>query len=239
MNKLIERLKNGIVTENPIFVQVLAMCPTLAVTTNAKNALGMGLASTVVLIFSNMIISAIRKLVPDKIRIPSYIVVIASFVTIIDMLMQGYVPSLYASLGIFIPLIVVNCIILGRAEAYASKNSILPSIFDAVGMGLGFTIALLLIGTFREILGSGQILGMQILPESFKPASIMILAPGAFFTLGGLMVVLNAYNIRKASKTGEAVRVLEHSCGSCSGCGTGSCGDESKIEIINKNKSKS
>lgn len=239
MNKLIERLKNGIVTENPIFVQVLAMCPTLAVTTNAKNALGMGLASTVVLIFSNMIISAIRKLVPDKIRIPAYIVVIASFVTIIDMLMQGYVPSLYASLGIFIPLIVVNCIILGRAEAYASKNSILPSIFDAVGMGLGFTIALLLIGTFREILGSGQILGMQILPESFKPASIMILAPGAFFTLGGLMVVLNAYNIRKASKTGEAVIVLEHSCGSCSGCGTGSCGDESKIEIINKNKSKS
>ncbi|MDU5110836.1 MAG: electron transport complex subunit E [Clostridium sp.] len=237
MNKLIERLKNGIITENPIFVQVLAMCPTLAVTTSAKNALGMGLASTVVLIFSNMMISAIRKLVPDKIRIPAYIVVIASFVTIVDMLMQGYIPSLYASLGIFIPLIVVNCIILGRAEAYASKNKILPSIFDAIGMGLGFTIALFLIGTFREILGAGQILGLQVIPEAIKPASIMILAPGAFFTLGGLMVVLNAYNINKAKKTGEEVKTLEHSCGSCSGCGTGGCGTSDKLEIkdIKKN----
>ncbi len=237
MNKLIERLKNGIITENPIFVQVLAMCPTLAVTTSAENALGMGLASTVVLIFSNMMISAIRKLIPDEIRIPAYIVVIASFVTIIDMLMQGYLPSLYSSLGIFIPLIVVNCIILGRAEAYASKNQILPSIYDAIGMGLGFTIALFLIGTFREILGAGQILGIQIVPETIKPASIMILAPGAFFTVGGLMVVLNAYNMRKAAKTGEAVKSLEHSCGSCSGCGTGSCGTSSGSEIkeISKN----
>lgn len=237
MNKLIERLKNGIITENPTFVQVLAMCPTLAVTTSTKNALGMGLASTVVLIFSNMMISAIRKLVPDKIRIPAYIVVIASFVTIIDMLIQGYIPSLYASLGIFIPLIVVNCIILGRAEAYASKNKILPSIFDAIGMGLGFTIALFLIGTFREILGAGQILGVQVIPEVIKPASIMILAPGAFFTLGGLMVVLNAYNINKAKKTGEEVKTLEHSCGSCSGCGTGGCGTSDKLEIkdIKKN----
>ncbi|MBS5939785.1 electron transport complex subunit E [Clostridium sartagoforme] len=237
MNKLIERLKNGIITENPIFVQVLAMCPTLAVTTSAKNALGMGLASTVVLIFSNMMISAIRKLVPDKIRIPAYIVVIASFVTIVDMLMQGYIPSLYSSLGIFIPLIVVNCIILGRAEAYASKNEILPSIFDAIGMGLGFTIALFLIGTFREILGAGQLLGLQVIPEAIKPASIMILAPGAFFTLGGLMVVLNAYNINKAKKTGEEVKTLEHSCGSCSGCGTGGCGTSDKLEIkdIKKN----
>lgn len=237
MNKLIERLKNGIITENPTFVQVLAMCPTLAVTTSTKNALGMGLASTVVLIFSNMMISAIRKLVPDKIRIPAYIVVIASFVTIIDMLIQGYIPSLYASLGIFIPLIVVNCIILGRAEAYASKNKILPSIFDAIGMGLGFTIALFLIGTFREILGAGQILGLQVIPEVIKPASIMILAPGAFFTLGGLMVVLNAYNINKAKKTGEEVKTLEHSCGSCSGCGTGGCGTSDKLEIkdIKKN----
>ena len=237
MNKLIERLKNGIITENPIFVQVLAMCPTLAVTTSAENALGMGLASTVVLIFSNMIISAIRKLVPDEIRIPAYIVVIASFVTIIDMLMQGYLPSLYSSLGLFIPLIVVNCIILGRAEAYASKNPILPSIFDAIGMGLGFTIALFLIGTFREILGAGQFLGIQVIPETIKPASIMILAPGAFFTLGGLMVILNAYNMKKAAKTGEEVKPLEHNCGSCSGCGTGTCGTSSGIEIkeINKN----
>ncbi|AYE33187.1 electron transport complex subunit RsxE [Clostridium septicum] len=225
-----ERLKNGIITENPIFVQVLAMCPTLAVTTNAKNALGMGLASTVVLIFSNMIISALRKLIPEKIRIPAYIVIIASFVTIVDMLMQGYVPSLYNSLGIFIPLIVVNCIILGRAESYASKNKVFPSIFDAIGMGLGFTVALFSIGTVREILGAGQILGYQILPEAFKPASIMILAPGAFFTLGALMTLLNFINIKKAEKTGEKAKTLEHNCGSCSGCGTGSCSKES-IEI--------
>ncbi len=236
MNKLIERIKNGIVNENPIFVQVLAMCPTLAVTTGVENALGMGLASTIVLIFSNMMISAIRKLIPDEIRIPAYIVVIASFVTIIDMLMQGYLPSLYSSLGIFIPLIVVNCIILGRAEAYASKNPIIPSIFDAIGMGLGFTIALFLIGSFREILGAGQILGIQIIPETIKPMSIMILAPGAFFTLGGLMVVLNAYNMKKAAKMGQEVKPLEHNCGSCSGCGTGSCGTSSGIEIKEDNK---
>ncbi|MGL4774590.1 MAG: RnfABCDGE type electron transport complex subunit E [Clostridium sp.] len=231
MNKFFERLKNGIVTENPIFVQVLAMCPTLAVTTSAENALGMGLASTVVLIFSNMIISAIRKFIPDKIRIPAYIVVIASFVTMVDMLMHGYVPSLYKSLGIFIPLIVVNCVILGRAEAYASKNGVLPSIFDAIGMGLGFTVALFSIGAVRELVGAGSILGMQIMPASYKPVSIMILAPGAFFTLGGLMIILNAINIKKARKNGEAVKPLEHNCGSCSGCGTGSCGSSEKEEI--------
>lgn len=230
MNSFKERLNNGIVTENPIFVQVLAMCPTLAVTTNAENAVGMGLASTVVLIFSNMIISAIRKFIPDKIRIPAYIVIIASFVTIVDMLMQGYLPSLYSSLGIFIPLIVVNCIILGRAESYASKNKVLPSIFDAIGMGLGFTVALFAIGAFRELLGAGQIFGYQIMKESFKPASIMILAPGAFFTVGALMTLINYINIKKANKTGEKVKSLEHSCGSCSGCGNSSC-STNKIEI--------
>ena len=224
MNKLIERLKNGIITENPIFVQVLAMCPTLAVTTSAENALGMGLASTVVLIFSNMMISAIRKFVPDKIRIPAYIVVIASFVTIVDMLMHGYVPALYKSLGIFIPLIVVNCIILGRAEAYASKNPVIPSIFDAIGMGLGFTVALFLIGAFREVIGAGQILGMQVMPASYKPASIMILAPGAFFTLGGLVTFLNYRKIKKAKKNNEQVIEMQAGgCGSCSGCGNGGC----------------
>lgn len=228
MNKLIERLKNGIITENPIFVQVLAMCPTLAVTTSAENAVGMGLASTVVLIFSNAIISAMRKFIPEKIRIPAYIVVIASFVTIVDMLMNGYLPSLYKSLGIFIPLIVVNCIILGRAEAYASKNKVLPSIFDAIGMGIGFTVALLTIGTFREILGNGTIFGIQVMPEAYNPASIMILAPGAFFTLGLLMVVLNAINIKKAKKAGETPKVIEHSCGSCQGCGTSGCKTSSK-----------
>ena len=224
MNKLIERLKNGIITENPIFVQVLAMCPTLAVTTSAENALGMGLASTVVLIFSNMMISAIRKFVPDKIRIPAYIVVIASFVTIVDMLMHGYVPALYKSLGIFIPLIVVNCVILGRAEAYASKNPVIPSIFDAIGMGLGFTVALFLIGAFREVIGAGQILGMQVMPASYKPASIMILAPGAFFTLGGLVTFLNYRKIKKAKKNNEQVIEMQAGgYGSCSGCGNGGC----------------
>ena len=224
MNKLIERLKNGIITENPIFVQVLAMCPTLAVTTSAENALGMGLASTVVLIFSNMMISAIRKFVPDKIRIPAYIVVIASFVTIVDMLMHGYVPALYKSLGIFIPLIVVNCVILGRAEAYASKNPVIPSIFDAIGRGLGFTVALFLIGAFREVIGAGQILGMQVMPASYKPASIMILAPGAFFTLGGLVTFLNYRKIKKAKKNNEQVIEMQAGgCGSCSGCGNGGC----------------
>ena len=224
MNKLIERLKNGIITENPIFVQVLAKCPTLAVTTSAENALGMGLASTVVLIFSNMMISAIRKFVPDKIRIPAYIVVIASFVTIVDMLMHGYVPALYKSLGIFIPLIVVNCVILGRAEAYASKNPVIPSIFDAIGMGLGFTVALFLIGAFREVIGAGQILGMQVMPASYKPASIMILAPGAFFTLGGLVTFLNYRKIKKAKKNNEQVIEMQAGgCGSCSGCGNGGC----------------
>lgn len=224
MNKLIERLKNGIITENPIFVQVLAMCPTLAVTTSAENALGMGLASTVVLIFSNMMISAIRKFVPDKIRIPAYIVVIASFVTIVDMLMHGYVPALYKSLGIFIPLIVVNCVILGRAEAYASKNPVIPSIFDAIGMGLGFTVALFLIGAFREVIGAGQILGMQVMPASYKPASIMILAPGAFFTLGGLVTFLNYRKTKKAKKNNEQVIEMQAGgCGSCSGCGNGGC----------------
>ena len=224
MNKLIERLKNGIITENPIFVQVLAMCPTLAVTTSAENAFGMGLASTVVLIFSNMMISAIRKFVPDKIRIPAYIVVIASFVTIVDMLMHGYVPALYKSLGIFIPLIVVNCVILGRAEAYASKNPVIPSIFDAIGMGLGFTVALFLIGAFREVIGAGQILGMQVMTASYKPASIMILAPGAFFTLGGLVTFLNYRKIKKAKKNNEQVIEMQAGgCGSCSGCGNGGC----------------
>lgn len=222
MKILFERLKNGIITENPIFVQVLAMCPTLAVTSSVENAIGMGIASTVVLIFSNMIISALRKLIPSKIRIPAYIVIIASFVTVVDMLMNAYVQSLYKSLGIFIPLIVVNCVILGRAEAYASKNPIIPSIFDAIGMGIGFTIALFSIGTFREILGAGTFLGMNVMPQGFKPATIMILAPGAFLTLGTLMTFLNYRNISKAKKEGKKAKCLEHNCSNCSGCGKNS-----------------
>ena len=159
MGKIAERLKNGIITENPTFVQMLGMCPTLAVTSSAINGLGMGLTTMVILTMSNFMISLLRKLIPDKVRIPAYIVIIASFVTIVQFLLQAYIPSLNDSLGIFIPLIVVNCIILGRAESYASKNPVIPSIFDGIGMGLGFTVGLTCIGAVREILGSGQIFG--------------------------------------------------------------------------------
>ncbi|MCR1974566.1 electron transport complex subunit RsxE [Clostridium sporogenes] len=193
-----ERLKNGIIDENVTFVQVLAMCPTLAVTSSAKNGIGMGLASTVVLMGSNLVISLLRKTIPEKIRIPSFIVVIAAFVTLLQFLMQGFVPALYQSLGIFIPLIVVNCVILGRAEAYASKNGPVSSIFDGLGQGLGFTISLTVIGMIRELLGAGQLFGHQIMPSSFQPALIMILAPGAFFTLGILMAIINSRKLKKA-----------------------------------------
>ncbi|WP_027632201.1 electron transport complex subunit RsxE [Clostridium hydrogeniformans] len=217
MKVLFERLKNGIWDENPIFVQVLAMCPTLAVTANAKNAFGMGIATTVVLICSNLVISLIRKLIPSKVRIPAYIVVIASFVTIIEFLIQGYVPSLYKSLGIFIPLIVVNCVILGRAEAYASKNKVIPSIFDGLGMGLGFTLALTILGSFRELIGSGTLFEIQIMPTSYVPASIMVLAPGAFFTLGILMVIINIIKMKKSGNKNNKVKI--HDCSKCSmGC---------------------
>ena len=164
MNKCGERLKNGIITENPIFVLMLGMCPTLAVTTSAINGIGMGLSTTIVLVMSNMLISLLRKVIPDSVRMPAFIVVVASFVTIVQFLMEGFTPSLYDSLGIYIPLIVVNCIILGRAESYASKNPVLPSIFDGLGMGLGFTVGLVAIGLVREILGSGKAFGAQIIP---------------------------------------------------------------------------
>lgn len=204
MKELVNRLKTGIITENPVFIQVLAMCPTLAVTGSVKNAVGMALAATVVLIGSNAVISLLRKLVPDKIRIPAYIVVIATFVTLIQFLLEAYVPDLYTSLGIFLPLIVVNCIILGRAEAYASKNKVLPSIFDAIGMGLGFGLALLILSTFREIIGNGTFYGIAVLPKSYVPAMIMTSAPGAFMTLGMLLAGFNQYKITKAKKAKAA-----------------------------------
>lgn len=204
MKELVNRLKTGIITENPVFVQVLAMCPTLAVTGSVNNAVGMAFAATLVLIGSNAVISLIRKLVPDKIRIPAYIVVIATFVTLIQFLLEAYVKELYDALGIFLPLIVVNCIILGRAEAYASKNKVLPSIFDAIGMGLGFGVALVILSTFREILGAGTFYGIQVLPKSYTPAMIMTAAPGAFMTLGILLASLNQYKICKAKKAKEA-----------------------------------
>ena len=166
MNSCIERLKNGIIDENPIFVLMLGMCPTLAVTTSAMNGIGMGLSTTVVLVMSNMLISILRKVIPDSVRMPAFIVVVASFVTIVQFLMEGFTPALYDSLGIYIPLIVVNCIILGRAESYASKNPVLPSIFDGLGMGLGFTVGLVAIGLVREILGAGAVFGVQVLTLS-------------------------------------------------------------------------
>lgn len=193
-----ERMKKGLIEENPVFIQVLAMCPTLAVTSSVQNAVGMGLAATAVLIGSNAVIALLRKFIPDKIRIPAYITVIAAFVTLIQFLVQGYLPALYKALGIFIPLIVVNCVILGRAEAYASKNGVLASVFDAIGMGLGFTLALVILSTFREILGNGTFYGVQVLPTSYEPSIIMILAPGAFITLGILLACLNQFKINKA-----------------------------------------
>lgn len=205
MAKLSEHLKQGIITENPTFVQVLGMCPTLATTTSASNGLGMGLSVTVVLIGANLVISLLRKLIPDKIRIPAYIVVIASFVTIIDLVLQAlFYDTLYQNLGLFIPLIVVNCIILGRAEAYASKHGPLDSAMDGLGMGLGFTLALTILGAVREILGTGELFGFQVMPSAYQPASIMIMAPGAFFALGILLAVFNAVRKRHEKKKEEA-----------------------------------
>ncbi|NLK50127.1 MAG: electron transport complex subunit E [Candidatus Cloacimonetes bacterium] len=189
--KFFSELTKGIIKENPIFVIVLGMCPTLAVSTSVDNALGMGLAATFVLICSNMMISLIKGIVPAQIRIPIYIVVIAAFVSIINMAMEAYLPDLHKALGIFIPLIVVNCIILGRAEAFASKNNVLNSMADGLGMGLGFTLSLSVVATIREILGNGTWLKMQVLPSTYDPMLVAILAPGAFITLGLLMAVMN------------------------------------------------
>ena len=198
-------LLNGLIYENPTFVQVLGMCPTLAVTTSTKNGLGMGLATTAVLIASNMAIASLRNIIPKKVRIPAFIVVIASFVTIIDLLLQAYMISLYQALGLFIPLIVVNCIVLGRAEAYASKNSIFKSMIDGLGMGLGFTAALTVIGFIRELLGAGTVFSFdinRILPFgiTYTPISILILAPGAFIVLGLLFALFNYYRDRANRK---------------------------------------
>lgn len=191
MSKL-QILTKGFLKENPIFVLVLGMCPALGVTTSAINGLGMGLATTFVLLMSNMLISALKNLIPDKVRIPAFIVVIATFVSIVDLLIQAYVPALAESLGLFIPLIVVNCIVLGRAEAFASKNSIFDSAIDGMGMGLGFTLALTLIGLFRELLGSGAAFGYKFIPADADGILIFVLAPGAFFVLGFLMALVRS-----------------------------------------------
>ena len=188
-------LMNGIITENPTFVLLLGMCPTLGTTSSAMNGMSMGLATMFVLICSNMVISALKNVIPDMVRIPAYILVIATFVTVVQMCMEAFIPALYASLGLFIPLIVVNCIVLGRAEAFAAKNGVVASAFDGIGIGLGFTIALTLLGAVRELLGTGKLFNLTIMPEQFG-SLIFVLAPGAFIALGFLIAIVN--KLRKA-----------------------------------------
>lgn len=217
MNKCTERLYNGLVKENPTFVLMLGMCPTLAVTTLAVNGIGMGLTTTVILALSNVMISALRKVIPDGVRMPAYIVIVASFVTIVQFLLQAYLPDLYDSLGIYIPLIVVNCIILGRAEAYASKNPVIPSFFDGLGMGLGFTVGLTAIGIVRELIGSGKIFGFQVMPSAYEPVTIFILAPGAFLVLTLLVALQNRVK-RSLEKKGIETKIGSGCTGECASC---------------------
>ena len=218
MNSCTERLKNGIITENPTFVMMLGMCPTLAVTSSAINGLGMGLTTTVVLVLSNAFISLLRKVIPDKVRIPGFIVVVASFVTIIQLLLKAFLPFLDSALGVYIPLIVVNCIILGRAEAYASKNSVLPSIFDGLGMGLGFTFGLTCLGICREILGAGAIFGKTFIPEDFH-ITFFVLAPGAFLVLACLTALQNKLKLPSATNVpgGDSGMACGGNCAQCTG----------------------
>ena len=235
MNKPTERLYNGIIKENPTFVLTLGMCPTLAVTTSAINGLGMGLSTMVVLALSNLMISMLRKIIPDKVRIPAFIVVVASFVTIVQLLLKAYVPFLDSALGIYIPLIVVNCIILGRAESYASKNPPIPSLFDGIGMGLGFSFALTCIGLVREILGAGEFFGIPILGEkapvifgshilqSYVPVTIFVLAPGAFFVLAALTAIQNKVKIN-GEKKGRDMSKIQSGCSyDCMSCKESGC----------------
>lgn len=208
MNKAGERLYNGIIKENPTFVLMLGMCPTLAVTTSAMNGLGMGLTTAVVLTMSNLIISLLRKVIPSRVRIPAFIVIIASFVTAVQLLLQAYLPSLNDALGVYIPLIVVNCIILGRAEMFANKHRVLPSILDGLGMGVGFTATLLLMGIIRELLGAGTIFDIPVLSNFMDPIIIFILPPGGFFVFGLLIALAN-----KLSGDGKAPEEI-----GCAGC---------------------
>lgn len=222
-NNISERLINGLIKENPTFVLMLGMCPTLAVTTSAINGLGMGLTTMVVLALSNMFISMLRKVIPDKVRIPAFIVIIASFVTVVELLLKAFIPFLYDALGLYIPLIVVNCIILGRAEAYASKNDVVSSLFDGIGMGLGFTVALTIIGAIRELIGAGEVFGFAVMPESYVPCSIFVLAPGAFFVLAVLTAIQNKVKI-SGEKKGKDMSKIQSGCNSdCKNCGESGC----------------
>ena len=195
--KLGQEFRKGFWKENAVFRLLLGLCPALAVTTSAENGLGMGLATTFVLVCSNIVVSSLRKVIPAKVRIPSFIVVIASFVTVVQLCMEAYFYDLYKALGIFIPLIVVNCLILGRAEAFASKNRLLPAVADGVGMGFGFTLALFVLGAVRELFGSGALLGYSVFGASYQPLLLMILPPGAFIAMGLLLAVMNLYDARR------------------------------------------
>ncbi len=214
MNKYFERLYNGIVKENPTLILMLGMCPTLAVSTRAINGIGMGLSTTAVLILSNVVISLLRKVIPDQVRLPAYIVIVASLVTVAELLIEAYLPSLYEALGLYIPLIVVNCIILGRAEAYASKNKPLLSLMDGLGMGLGFTLSLTIAGTLREFLGNGSVFGINVLPETAHPIGIFVQPPGAFLIIALIITIMNALGIKSRQK-----KLVENGCdGCCSSC---------------------
>ena len=222
MNQYMERIYNGIIKENPALILMLGMCPTLAVTTSAINGIGMGLSTLAVLVFSNLIISMMRNVIPDQVRLPAYIVIVASLVTVVDLLMQAYTPGIYSALGIYIPLIVVNCIILGRAEAYANKVTPALAAMDGIGMGLGFTIALTIIGLLRELLGAGSAFGVQVLPDSVQPIAIFVKAPGAFLIIAIIIAVMNAAQI--GTKANEKVESCDGCCASCAK----SCSEEGK-----------
>ena len=214
MNKYLERIYNGIIKENPTLILMLGMCPTLAVSTRALNGIGMGLSTTAVLILSNVVISLLRKVIPDQVRLPAYIVVVASLVTVTELLIEAYLPSLYEALGIYIPLIVVNCIILGRAEAYANKNTPGLAVMDGIGMGVGFTLALTLAGLLREVLGNGTAFGAQVLPAGVEPMAIFIQPPGAFLVIAVIIAVMNAIGIKTRQR-----KLVEGGCdGCCSSC---------------------
>ena len=213
MKPCTERIYNGVIKENPTLVLMLGMCPTLAVTTSCTNGFGMGVSTLVVLVMSNLVISALRKVIPDDVRLPAYIVIVASLVTVVELLMEAYVPAIYDALGIYIPLIVVNCIILGRAEAYASKNPPLLSAMDGLGMGLGFTISLSVIGFIRELLGAGTVFGVQVMPAAYKPIAIFIKAPGAFLVLAALVIIMNALKIK--NRANAMVQGCDGCCATC------------------------
>ena len=224
MKKYLERLYNGIIKENPTLILMLGMCPTLAVSTRASNGIGMGLSTTAVLILSNLVISLLRKAIPDQVRLPSYIVIVASLVTVTELLIEAYLPSLYEALGIYIPLIVVNCIILGRAEAYANKHTPGLAVMDGLGMGIGFTLALTLAGLIREILGNGTAFGAQLLPAGVEPIGLFIQPPGAFLVIALIIAVMNAIGIKTRQR-----KLVEGGCdGMCVNC-TSDCSKAKEV----------